>query len=162
MKNLFTLVLTFATVAFIAGCANNPPVATPLEDHSVPGLTIIYGSEPLAGAVGFINAKVYKDGNLERLSGSVKNLTQTAFTIEYQVIWQDINGSPLPNASPWNRFTLNPRAQKPITSIAKGVDGKTAILTFKVPMDVQIFVPEPDPVEVMNYQQELLRRTQNQ
>lgn len=155
------LVICTAMTFGLSGCATQEqpaPQPVALEDTSVSGLTIIYGSEPLARSVGFINAKVYQDGALKRMSGSIKNLTQATFPVEYQVTWEDANGAPLPNSSPWNRVTLNPRAQKAISSFAKGVGGDHAVVTFKVPADVEIFVPEPDPVEVMKYQQEQAMR----
>ncbi|WP_289171708.1 DUF1425 domain-containing protein [uncultured Parasutterella sp.] len=162
MKNIsrqIVLVLSLSAVLGLSACATQePPQPVALEDTSVSGLTIIYGTEPLARSVGFLGGKVYQDGSLKRMSGSIKNLTQATFPVEYQVTWHDVNGAPLPNASSWTRVTLNPRAQKPISSFAKGTEGQSAVLTFKVPADVEIFIPEPDPVEVMRYQQEQAAR----
>lgn len=127
MKNIsrkIALALSLSAVLGLSACATQEPPPVALEDTSVPGLTIIYGTEPLARSVGFIAGKVYQDGSLKRMSGSVKNLTQATFPVEYQVTWHDVNGAPLPNASSWTRVTLNPRAQKPISSFAKGT-GRT-------------------------------------
>lgn len=155
----------FASVLGLSGCqSTSEPQVTPaaLEDQSIPNLTIIYGSQPVAHSLGFINGRVQRDGQLMKLTGSVKNLTEGTFPIEYQVVWLDADGAPLMNAPSWTRVTLNPRAEKPVVSIAKETRGSKAIVTFKVPADVQIFIPEPDPVEVMKYQQEMAARQARQ
>lgn len=160
MKSKFALCLLAASLV-LSGCqSTNVPQITPaaLEDQSIPNLTIIYGSQPLAQSLGFINGRVQRDGKLMKLTGSVKNLTEGTFPIEYQVSWVDADGAALMNSPSWNRVTLNPRAEKPIVSLAKEMRGSKAIVTFKVPADIQIFIPEPDPVEVMKYQQEMAAR----
>ena len=160
MKLKFALCSAFVVLC-LAGCkSQTTPAVAPaaLEDTSIPNLTIIYGSEPVARSLGFVKGKVFRDGQLMKLTGSVKNLSQATFPIGYQVAWTDGDGAPLMNSPSWIRVTLNPRAEKPIVNVAKETRGAQAIVTFKVPADVQIFIPEPDPVEVMKYQQEMAAR----
>lgn len=133
-----------------------PPVV--LEDTSLPGLTIVYGSEDMARSVGVVKPQIIQEGGLMRLTGSIKNLTQYSFPIEYQIIWSDGVGGALPYAPSWQRVTLPGRAQKPFSNFGKDKRAAMATINFRFPKDIEIFVPEPDPMELMKYQQELQAR----
>ncbi|MCD8338972.1 MAG: hypothetical protein LUC43_02045 [Burkholderiales bacterium] len=124
-----------------------------LEDTSIPKLTIIYTNEDVARAVGVINARVQQMGGLERLTGSIKNLSTTQFPIEYQVTWTDAYDGALNSSSPWIRVTLPGRGKKPFSIIGKDPHAALATMTIRVPTDVEIIVPGPDPEEAMQYQQ---------
>lgn len=148
-----TCIACLAVVSLLAGCANQQPTipSAPLEEMVQANLKIIYGTPTLANAIKFVEGNVFQDGRLYKCVGSFKNLTSSEFPIEYQVTWKDANGGSVQSPSSWQRVTMYPRSEKPITAIAKDVTARSAIVTIKLPQDLQIFIPAPDPIEYENY-----------
>ncbi len=156
-KNLLAL---FAATSLLVGCASQEPVvpSAPLEETPQSDIKIIYGLQELANSVKVIEPKVFLDGRLYKFTGSLKNLTSAEFPVEYQVIWKAADGGAAQSPSSWQRVTLYPRSEKPITAIAKDINARSVIVTIKLPQDLQIFIPAPDPIEYENYRRNYIEK----
>ena len=164
MKKIF--IASALSALLLAGCTTPPPAAEPepiqLEVAPCPGVTVTFADENVARGVAVMTARIAKQGTLPQLALTFKNISQIKFPIEYRVEWLDENGAPLMTSSAWQRITLTGSAMKSVSSIGKAQNAQTANVSVRFPIDVEIFVPEPDPVELMQVQQQMQQMQQNQ
>ena len=163
MKKLTLRMLPFAAAALIAaGCAT-PPLPAPTEAadpvpaltaEAAPGVTVHYDNELTARALAVPSAKITKVGQLPKLAVSIRNRTSERLRIEYQIEWRDADGAPIMVSNAWQQVLLSGNTTKAVLSIGKSVNAQSAAITLRAPIDAEIFVPEPDPVEQMKLQQQ--------
>ncbi len=161
MKKVLTI--SALSVALLAGCAANQPVAPQPEpepiqlvDTSYQNVRISYANEQVATAMKVLNARIVRKGALPKLTFQLVNFSQAKYPIEYKVQWVDEDGMPLMSTAPWLQTTLTGMEAKPIGSIGKSVNAKAAHITIRFPTNVEIYVPTPDPVEKMRIERQVI------
>lgn len=151
-----------AALLLSAGCTT-PPLPEPstaadpvpaLTAQVAPAVTVHYDNELVARALQVVNASMTKSGQLPKLAFSIRNKISERYPIEYQIEWRDADGAPLLVSSAWQQVTLTGNADKAVQSIGKSVNARSAAITIRIPQQVEIYVPEPDPVEQMKMQQQ--------
>ena len=89
--------------------------------------------------------------DLPRCIVRVVNLTQQRVPLEYKVVWEDQYGAPLLYTAAWQRTPVAETGEKTIVNMAKTPGAARATVTLRFPVDVQIWVPEPDPAQQTTY-----------
>lgn len=162
LSRLLTVLATATALLTAAGCTT-PPLPEPssaadpvpaLSTQVAPAVTVHYDNELVARALQVVNASMTKSGQLPKLAFSIRNKISERYAIEYQIEWRDGNGAPLLVSSAWQQLTLTGNGEKAIASIGKSIHAQSAHITIRIPQHVEIFVPEPDPVEQMKLQQQ--------
>lgn len=128
------------------------PQAVQLEDRSHPRITVVYGGEAEQACVRVERKTLDDSGNLPRCIIQLKNLTTSRLPIEYQFAWLDAYGAPLQSSSAWQRVTLAQNGEKSLVDMGKSPEASTVTFYLRFPTDVQIWVPTPDPVQMMEEQ----------
>ena len=151
LRFLSMLLLALALCACVRQEQQLQPVQ--LEDHSHPQITVVYGSESEQACVRVERKTLDDSGKLPRCIIHLKNLTKVKLPVEYQFSWLDAYGAPLQSSSAWQRVTLAQNGEKSLVDMGKSPEARTVIFYLRFPTDVQIWVPTPDPVQVMEEQQ---------
>ena len=113
-----------------------------------------YDNELVARMVEVKNARINTSARLPKLTFQIHNLSSQRLPIEYQIEWRDADGAPLMVSNAWQQVLLSGNTTKAVLSIGKSVNARSAAITLRAPIDAEIFVPEPDPVEQMKLQQQ--------
>lgn len=165
MKKLCLTLLSGTLI--LCGCATNtPPAAAPaqapepllLSANVAPGVAVHYESELVAQALQVVGANINTSNRLPKLSFQIRNKISQRYPIEYRIEWLDANGAPLIVSSAWQQVTLSGNAIRGIQSIGKSPEAKSVNIALRIPQPVEIFIPEPDPMEQMKMQQEYNRQ----
>lgn len=146
--------MAIMTLMLCACSKEEPPVQTiSLEDRSHPQITVVYASEDVAQCVEIADRNMDMSRNLPRCIIRVKNRAAASLPIEYQFVWLDSYGAPLLSRSAWQRTTLPQNGEKSFADMGKSPLAKTVTFYVRFPKDVEIWVPTPDPVDMMKQQQ---------
>lgn len=146
--------MAIMTLILCACSKEEPPVQViSLEDRSHPQITIVYASEDVAHYVEIVDKNMDLSRNLPRSIIRVKNRSAASLPLEYQFVWLDDYGAPLLSRSAWQRTTLPQNGEKSFADMGKSPLAKTVTFYVRFPNDVEIWVPTPDPVEMMKQQQ---------
>lgn len=146
------LLLAMAVMLSLGGCASNnteQEVQVPLEIRSNPQLAIIYSDEMAARALVPMSINVDNSQKLPRAVVRMKNRATIDVPMEYQVQWEDAYGAPIQTKAAWQRMVMPANAEKTIVNLGKSEDAKTATIHIRLATDVEIWVPYPDPVELI-------------
>lgn len=160
MKKVLVLAAAVSAV-LLSGCATEQPAVVQEEpvqlvDRSVPNVTFTYATESIARGVKALNARIVQSGQFPKLTFELVNFTQAPYPIEYRIQWMDADGAPVLTTAPWLQTNLSGMEVKPIASLGKQVNAKAAIVTFRFPTSVEIYVPTPDPVEQMRIERQVI------
>lgn len=150
-------------LTLLGGCATNEPQQVPqaqpepvlLDVSPAQNVHVTFADENIARGVAVMTARIGQVGTLPQLTLVVKNVTQLKFPIEYQIEWTDENGTPLMTSAAWQRITLTGNMKKSLSNIGKSQDARIANVAIRFPVDIEIYVPEPDPMAQMKLQQEI-------
>lgn len=156
MKKLLLALFTSSLV--LCACKTTVPAAPPepllLSANVAPGVTAHYDNEIVAQALEVVRANINTSGRLPKLSFQIRNKISQRYPIEYRVEWLDSDGAPLLVSTAWQQVTLSGNSIRGIQSIGKSPDAKSVNISLRIPQPVEIFVPEPDPMEQMKMQQQ--------
>lgn len=148
------VVMAIMTLILCACSKEEPPVQViSLEDRSHPQITIVYASEDVAHYVEIVDKNMDLSRNLPRSIIRIKNRATASLPLEYQFVWLDGYGAPLLSRSAWQRTTLPQNGEKSFADMGKSPLAKTVTFYVRFPKDVEIWVPTPDPVDMMKQQQ---------
>ncbi len=128
-----------------------PPVD--LELQVTPEIRIVYDSDLLARSVGIDSSSVDTTKGTPRAVINIKNTAGVAYTIEYQVVWMDEFGAPQQSSSSWARKSMPQNGEYNIVSMAKEPNMKKVKVHFRLPSDVEIWIPRPNPIQEYHNQQ---------
>ena len=148
----------------LCGCQTPAPVSAPepepllLSANVAPGVAVHYDHELVASALEVVRANINASGRLPKLTFQIRNKISQRYPIEYRIEWLDADGAPLMVSSAWQQVTLSGNAIRAVTSMGKSPDAKTVNIALRIPQPVEIFVPEPDPMEQMKMQEEYNRQ----
>lgn len=150
------LALIAIMILLLCACSKKEEPSVPsisLEDRSHPQITIVYASEHVASCVEITDKNMDISRKLPRSIIRVKNRASANLPIEYQFVWLDSYGAPLLSSSAWQRTTLPQNGEKSFVDMGKSLSAKTVTFYVRFPTDVEIWVPAPDPVEMLKQQQ---------
>ena len=147
MKSKFAAILVM--VAALCGCTKQAPLPLVIDPHSQ--IRVIFGNDDVRNCLDVINAAVDTSSDLPRCIIRVVNLTQQRVPLEYKVVWEDQYGAPLLYTAAWQRTPVAETGEKTIVNMAKTPGAARATVTLRFPVDVQIWVPEPDPAQQTTY-----------
>ena len=155
-KGLF--VLAVGAMFVLGGCAQQPtePVPEPqppeLVSKVAPDVLVSYENECVSRALSVRSARIVRDGVVPKLIFTIRNNVSDRYPIEYQVEWRDGDGAPIMVSKAWLRVILTGNADKAVVNMAKMKDAVSVAITIRLPREVEIFVPEVDPVQQMQQQ----------
>ena len=112
-----------------------------------PQIRVSFGTDALRSCFEVTHATVDSSSSLPRCIVRLTNLSQQRIPLEYKIVWEDQYGSPLLYTAAWQRVTISEAAEKTIVNIAKTPSGTRATVTLRIPVDVQIWVPESDQTQ---------------
>ena len=164
--NVKLLVSALAGTLILTGCANRQPVQAPepvpevepvkLVESPLPNVRVTYADERAAGAVKVLNVRCAKTQRFPKLTFELVNVTQVKLPVEYKVQWVDADGAPLQSTAAWQQAVLSGSEAKPVVSIGRAQEAAAAYLTVRFPVNVELYVPTPDPVEKAKIERQVI------
>lgn len=136
--------LVVILVMLVALCACSKPAPLPLVIDPHPHVRVSFGNDALRSCFEVTHATVDSSSDLPRCIVRLANLSQQRIPLEYKFEWEDQYGAPLPYTAAWQRTTVSEAAEKTVVGVAKTPGGVRATMTIRLPVDVQIWLPEPD------------------
>lgn len=144
--NLFTplfkvitpIVLAVSMIACqsVATVAENPGFEKQKTlDDTHPRARLVLGSERLVGNIRMANIKFRKVGLFTQAQVGIQNLSDTRYSLEYKVEWEDENGFMLDQSGVWHRFTLAPTQIDTVTATGKIAEAYKVVFTVRLPDD---------------------------
>src|SRR5574344_71639 len=158
MNKIFSLCLAVLVSSNLIGCNSTTDVEqqpyVPLEIQANELVKVIFDSELVANSVGIQSASIDKATGSSRAIVNIKNTAGVPWTIEYQTTWYDNIGVPQQSSASWKRKSLPANGEFTILDMAKQPDLTNVKLHFRVPSDVEIWIPKENPIEKYKQQQQ--------
>ena len=155
-KFVKTFLMAFVTASSIfvaSGCSNNSGAEyientyIPLEFQVNKSIKVIFDSQLLVKSVGLASSKITTGNGAIKSIVEIKNIAGVPYTVEYQTIWYDADGVPQQSSPSWKRKSLPANGEFTIVDVAKQPNLNNIKLYFRLPSDVELWVPVPNPIE---------------
>ncbi len=152
----FNMAILFTSTAMV-GCASTESDALtpllPLESQISGQIKVIYDSQVMAQSVGVESANIDNLTNSPRLVTNIKNIAGVPYTIEYQTVWANSVGVTQQSSASWKRKSLPANGEFSIVDMAKEPNLTNVKIYFRIPSDVEIWSPIPNPLQEYYQQQ---------
>ena len=145
----FKFIVLLAMLMSLCGCSKPAPLPLVVDPH--PQIRVTFGNDATRTCFEVIHATVDSSSDLPRCIVRIANLFQQRIALEYKIEWEDQYGAPLLYTAAWQRMTVSEAAEKTIVSMAKTPGGVRATVTLRLPVDVQIWIPEPEQNQQTSY-----------